>query len=240
MLRCVLTTFAVISLQQSALSEVLDFHANLASEKIDFPTQTDCLYEDLRVFRRTDEVIRTDLGDCGWSVEPLGLAADSLAVTAYGRSRLRVGGFSQPGNGVGASTTLQAAGGKVSASARMVVVRRPRTAESVSLRVFGNGLNHFETASAKVFDHDSNELLLSWFQGGLKESLPYRETLNLEEQLGRAFRFEYEVDGQTLHGEEAFFFATMSVQVPEPSTLALTMYAALILSSRKLGYLKRA
>ena len=221
-----------------------------------------------RAVRTRGAATISDLGKCGVSVQTTNALGTNQAGTLWGVSRTRlnggawlpVGGLAFGSDGArgparAAETTLQSfGGGSVEANAFVssVVSAVPTDdpdfgPSNVTLHIRGSGFEHFSTASAKVYDHDTNELLLSWDKSDLPlepntispwNGTPtfFSQQINFDDRLGHSIRFEYEAMGQAGSLDDARFQAAVFMWVPEPSSSLMAMLAILpIAELRKRG-----
>lgn len=132
-------------------------------------------------------------------------------------------------DGVGISTSIDLFGGDGAATVSTAITLVERLRPTVkpdfgpsilNLDVRAVGLENFSTANVKVFDHDTNELLLTWErdQEPLKPNngIWFNQNLNFDDRLGHAIRYEFEAEGRIEDGV-AHFAAVANLNVPEPS-----------------------
>lgn len=194
------------------------------------------------------------LDDCNYSGE-ITTPGWKYAATANGHSRVRINkGPWTPTRAV--DTWLRPRGGLVTADVFVSSVISVRPTDdpdygpsSITLRARGTNLHQFSKASVKVFDHDTNELLLSIDKDDLpvhtetNSSYPPHpefvfQEINFDDRLGHSLRFEYEVTGEATGGyrSDAYFQAYASMWVPEPSSSSLALFCMLpIAALRKRG-----
>ena len=115
---------------------------------------------------------------------------------------------------------------------------QPPTGDSepalLSLDLLGDGLDNFSIASAKVFDHDTEELLLSWTDNGEpfepNNGRWYTQELAFDDRVGHAIRFEFEAVGRTVH-RSGWVAAAVFLFVPEPDSMMLAWPGLLALGA---------
>ena len=136
-------------------------------------------------------------------------------------------------DGVGISTSIDLLGGDgaatVSTSISLVERLKPTVRPDfgpamLHLDVRAVALDNFTTANVKVFDHDTNELLLTW-DGNHDPLEPnngkwFTQELNFVDRLGHAIRHEFEAEGRIEDGV-AHFAAIANLNVPEPRSQTL-------------------
>ena len=199
--------------------------------------------------------------NCSTSSEISVLSAGGTlqARTANGISRIRgnwgpyllvgglVGADGTQGAAQAVDTLLLPRRGLVSASAFVssVISATPTDdpdfgPSTVTLHARGSNLDQFSTAVARVFDHDTNELLLTIDKSDLPPDpnagrgrtppLDFVSTqINFDNRLGHSIRFEYEVDGEAT-GElsgDAYFQAAAFLFVPEPPSGSIAVLGLL-------------
>ena len=230
------TIIAVLTAGQLSLAteSIPEFHVKASSEKFDFEPWFSCdSFRDVRPAQGNLATV-TDLDEgCGASIEVTEWFGDIRAATQHGRTRVR---FNRnrpvPGSGLAASIEFANQGGRLAAEARIVSIQRPRTTLGLDLRVSLVNPQNFQLATVDVFDHDTDELLLAWTLG----DEPGTQTIELDDQFNRAFRYEYEFDGFLQGKREGYFGAFLDFQVPEPSSSSLTLFGLLpIAALRKRG-----
>ena len=244
MARLLLTIAAVLWLAKPTLGivESVDFQATLNSEKDELAV-TQCN----RLPQETPIRTVNKLEDCGVSItREQATGSDSYlriydsAQSPYGwssitfnrRHPLPVWGFdARIGPSISTSISLIPFQGETSISTSISLVERMNPAirpddgpAILSLGVHSVGLDNFETASVKVFDHDTNELLLTWDLDD-KPLRPnrgfwFRQEFDFDDRVGNAIRYELEVDGSSV-GERAYFAAVANLGVPEPGGLVM-------------------
>ncbi len=247
--RSVLILIVVASLPCSshAIVESVSFRSTLQSVRDTEPASR--CYALTRHHGFDSRPVKTELDDCGFLVTSQYHRAESGNFRLYDELGTRYGvtgalfsrrlpmplGFTErPRHGMGIVSTFSmiplegAAEGAVS----MAVVERlpaPKVDFSpviLSLDVRGEGLEDFNTASVNVFNHDTNELLLSWENDGtpleMNNGLWFAQEIDFDEHLGDAIRFEFEADGRTVQGTSRLS-AAVFINIPEPHALALAL-----------------
>lgn len=250
MFRPLLTIAVAVWLSKPTLAivESFNFDATLSSEKTSVPI-ADCWDFDL------PGRIVTELEDCGISVNRMSERTGSdfriheRARTLYGSSSIifnrrmslpvrRLDWRERLGVGISTSIELLGGDGAATTSTSITLVERlkptvkPEFGPAIlNLDILGEGFDSFSTANVKVFDHDTNELLLSWDKDDLFEpnnDIWFSQELNFDDRLGHAIRYELEAEGRILDGV-ARFAAVANLNVPEPEVhlLVLTSLIAL-------------
>lgn len=174
-----------------------------------------------------------------------------VAHSGYGRAFMHVvrrrGGYSSmlPPDGqlsYGGSLSLigkmelLAGAGKASGDVAFSIVERilPPGIElesaTLTLALQGEGIHNLSAASVNVFDHDTNELLLSWdgepiepnYFIAYRNEHSYVQNFDFLDRVGHAIRFDFHVAGETTHMSSRVR-AAVFLNIPEPggATLAL-------------------
>lgn len=245
MRRFILSALIVVCTSESTLAivESVEFQATITSEKNTRPA-TDCTGDST-----TRWGVIAELEDCGISVSTHlseqnwgDFREFSRARTPYGWTEMLftrrltppLGRSERPRNGVGIVTSLDihpglgAATGSMSFSLveRMLPPNSDSESAVLSLDLLGEGLDNFSTASVQVFDHDTDELLLSWFENGEpfepNNGRWYSQELDFEDRVGHAIRFEFEAVGRTVH-RSSWLAAAVFLFVPEPSSSQMVL-----------------
>ena len=207
-----------------AVEEIPEFRVKVSSEKFFFEPWFPCgRYRVIRPRPPHNFRTITDLEEgCGLSLETTEAAKRVLVGTQHGVANVRFN-TAREGPGVAATTQFNNEGGKLSAEARIVSIERPQTSLGMGLRVRLTNPENFETASAKVFDHHTGELLLSWSLG----DEPGSQSIEFDDHFDRAFRYEYEFDGFLQGKRHGAFDTFLGISVPEPSSSLLALFGFL-------------
>ena len=254
MVRIVLCSAIIAAISQPtfAVVESMAYHATLSSEINEVRTQ---LCDQARVSESTGPRTVTELEDCGLSMSSEFSTENTNSIrlfddagTSYGLSKIISirQGWGHHTASIATSVNLKSVGGKVAADTSMSVVERlqPPWEEfegaRLTLFVWTEGIENYSTARVRVFDHDTNELLLTWELG---DDLTETETesdfmfstqeLNFEDRIGNAIRYELDVEGSLVRGSASFLGSAFLV-VPEPASHSLFMLGLFgLVGSRK-------
>ena len=249
MIRTLLATLLALFLSERTLAvvESLDSTATLSSEKTanPFPLCTSASTA------KSPERIVTPLEACGVSLERFEdsvpdnsfLRIYERASSPYGwssitfnrRFPLPVSGFGrQDGVGISTSISLNPFGaatpfaGATSSSTSITLIERLQPTvrpdfgpATLKLGVVGGRPESFSEASVSIFDHDTNELLLSWDMMANPDTAGngwYVQELNFDDRLGHAIRYEFQANGRSSQNP-ASFAAVAFLNVPEPESI---------------------
>lgn len=221
-----------------AIVESLEFESVITSEKNTIPW-IGCAED-----TTTHSGWVTPLEDCGIAIEDelswenRGDFRRSRKVrTEYGWSEMLftrrttppLGRTERPRRGVGIVTSLDIHPGVGAATGSMsyTLVERLQapSVESekalLSLDLLGESLDNFSTASVKIYDHDTDELLLSWTENGepfeINNGQWYTQELDFADRVGHAIRVEFDAVGRTTH-RSSWLAAAVFLYVPEPDS----------------------
>lgn len=146
------------------------------------------------------------------------------------RAPLPLSGLEQPIKGTGALSVFQLASFNESTevSTSMSFIERLPARESeipatLSLSVRGQNLSELSFADIKVFDHDTDELLISWNLDDLpitsNNGSWYQQEINFNNRMGHAIRYEFEAIAQTRR--DVTLQAATYLNLPEPYAATL-------------------
>lgn len=249
MLRLSFIALLVATMSQStyAIVEMAEFQVTHISEK-EAAVAPRCIGKGPHHgFGQDSQPLITTLEDCGRSKTSSfttgttgNLRLFDANVTNYGtttalfsrRHPLPLGGLEQPRQGVGtvASVRMIPWHGAADVSTSMSLVERlsERFGSSepaiLSLDIRAENLDRFSHANVSVFDHDTNELLLSWNGEPMEPNNGswFSQELDFGDRVGHAIRFEFEADGRSTHGTSSLA-AAVYLNVPEPTGLAMVV-----------------
>lgn len=256
MFRRVLITVIVVCISEPtfAIVESAGFHSTLTSERATTPA-TRCS-TDIRHTGFGSQALVTELDDCGISIASEYSVQDSgdfrlydRALSQYGftsilfsrRYAAPLGGIDRQREGAGIVTGItlipHEGASAVSTSISLVERLRPTTRDDfgpaiLTLDVTGERLDKFSTASVRVFDHDTDELLLSWVHNGEplepNNGFWFSQELDFDDRRDHAIRFELEADGRSVRQSQARFAAAAFLNVPEPGSMKLALPILLV------------
>lgn len=250
MIRLLLISVFVTAITQPALAviESAVLRSTITSDPADGPA-SECVRS---VIITDGSPLITDLDDCG-SLGTGGPGGDpsnfrlqdniyssprAASVLFTRRAPLPLGGLGRRIDGTGTLSQVRLFPINESPEVAMsmsFVERLParvsETPATLSLSVRGDNLSDFSFADIKVFDHDTDELLISWNLDDLpiepNNGIWYQQEISFADRMGHAIRYEYESVGQATTG--ASLLAATYLNLPEPHGVILLMPGILLL-----------
>lgn len=102
----------------------------------------------------------------------------------------------------------------------------------LSLAIKGEGFHNLSVANVRVYDHDTDELLLRWSGEEIEPNYfdYYVQEFDFMDRIGHAIRFDFDVAGATTQMSSRLT-AAVFLNVPEPNGVALAIPSLVIAGS---------